>query len=107
MGKAGDTLIILTPAFAESEGDTWLPAQEAFVRMLNRRFPQLRIVILTFHFPATGPATYQWYGNEMIAFGGAMKGGWRSPWLWSRVSAAAEPAQTDKKPHWPVQLFLL
>lgn len=85
MNKTGDTLIILTPAFAEHEGDTWLPAQEALVRMLNRRFPQLRIVILTFHFPAQGPGTYEWYGNEVMAFGGAMKGGWRSPLLWSKV----------------------
>lgn len=85
MPEPGKTLIILTPAFAESEQDSWLPAQEALVRSLNACFPGLNINILTFHFPAEGPRTYTWYGNRVMALQGGMKGRGHTPMLWHKA----------------------
>ena len=92
MNKPQDTFIILTPAFAEYEGDSWLPAPEQMVLALNRIFPSLKIVILTFHFPVQTSANYEWYGNEVITFSGGMKGSklgsllrWKC--VWSQLNA--------------------
>jgi glycosyltransferase involved in cell wall biosynthesis len=85
MIKAGNTLVILTPAFASDEDDSYLPSQERFIRSLNKNFPSLKIIILTFHFPVVKDKTYQWHGNEVIAFNGAMKGGFNSLILWKQV----------------------
>ncbi|RYZ49080.1 MAG: hypothetical protein EOP49_17160, partial [Sphingobacteriales bacterium] len=89
MNKQTHTLVILTPAFAEAEGDSWLPAQESFVRTVNRLFPELKVVILSFHFPERRD-TYNWYGNEVIALGGGLKGKWNSLKLWRRAWKALQ-----------------
>lgn len=73
VNKGRDIFIILTPAFAAYEGDTWLPAQERFVIALNHNFPSLHVVILTFHFPIGKQKQYKWYGNDVITFSGGMK----------------------------------
>jgi len=78
-------LIILTPAFAEHESDSKLPAQEILVRTINRIFPDIQITILTFHFPVRRQAEYFWHGNKVISFSGAMKGKLHSLVLWRRV----------------------
>jgi glycosyltransferase involved in cell wall biosynthesis len=69
------TLVILSPGFPENEADTTcLPAQQVFVRALNKAFPQLDIIILAFNYPfARG--SYQWHGNTVIAFGNRDRGG--------------------------------
>lgn len=85
MLKPEKTFIILTPAFAADENDSYLPAQESFIRMLNELYPFLQIVILTFHFPVGRQREYNWFGNKVIAFGGAMKGKLHSLLLWNRV----------------------
>lgn len=85
MDKRRDTLIVLSPAFTDSESDSWLPGQEGFVRALNRMYPDLNIIILNFHFPVVASRQYSWYGNTVIAFNGAMKGQWHSIRLWTRV----------------------
>lgn len=84
MHDPSKALVILSPAFAEAEGDSWLPAQESFVRTVNALFPLLKIIIITFHFPAV-KEQYNWYGNEVIALGGGMKGRWNSLLLWRRA----------------------
>lgn len=84
MTKPG-TLVILSPAFAEQESDSWLPGQEGFVRMLNKIYPKLNIVILTFHFPLVSKPEYSWHGNKVIAFNGNMQGGWQSVKRWQQV----------------------
>ena len=64
------TLIILTPGFPSDEGDTsCLPAQQVFVRALNRTFPELTVVVLTLEYPHRA-AEYKWFGNKVISFGG-------------------------------------
>jgi glycosyltransferase involved in cell wall biosynthesis len=86
MTKPADTFVILSPAFAAREGDAWLPAQEGLVRAINRNFPLLKVVILSFHFPLQQERRYHWYGNEVITFNGGLKGGlssllrWKSAW---------------------------
>lgn len=85
MRDAGQTLIVLTPAFAASEGESWLPSQERLVVALNRNFPDVKIVVISFHFPERSAATYRWYGNEVIALRGAMKGGISSLLLWQKA----------------------
>jgi glycosyltransferase involved in cell wall biosynthesis len=79
------TLVILSPAFAAHEQDSWLPSQEVLIRALNRNFPLLNIVILSFHFPVAGQRKYNWYGNTVIAFNGGMKGKLHSILLWKKV----------------------
>lgn len=79
------TLVILSPAFAEQESDSWLPGQEGFIRMLNKIYPKLKIIILTFHFPLVSEKKYSWHGNEVIAFNGNMRGGWQSVKRWQQV----------------------
>ncbi len=68
------TLIILTPGFPSDEQDTsCLPAQQVFVRSLNRVFPDLRVVLVSFEYPHR-KETYQWFGNTVITLGGWRKG---------------------------------
>ena len=64
------TLIILTPGFPSDEQDTsCLPAQQVFVRALNRVFPELRVMILSLEYPHREDS-YSWFGNTVMALGG-------------------------------------
>ena len=68
------TLIILTPGFPSDEQDTsCLPAQQVFVRSLNRVFPDLRVVLVSLEYPHRRD-TYQWFGNTVMALGGWKEG---------------------------------
>jgi glycosyltransferase involved in cell wall biosynthesis len=105
MNKPQNTFIILSPAFAEYEGDSWLPAPEQLVLAMNRSFPSLRIVILTFHFPERAIPAYEWYENEVISFSGGMKGGKLGSLLrWKRVWTKLNELRTQ---HSIVGLFSL
>src|SRR5918993_551845 len=67
-------LIILTPGFPADENDTTcLPMQQELVLAVNRRFPDWTVKILTFQYPFKA-VVYQWYGNEVISFGGKNRG---------------------------------
>ena len=69
------TLVILTPGFPSDETDTvCLPAQQLFVSALNRNFPDLRVVVISFEYPHRRDR-YTWFGNTVIAIGG-WKDGW-------------------------------
>jgi glycosyltransferase involved in cell wall biosynthesis len=85
MNKKADTLLILSPAFAAYEGDEVLPAQENLVRAINKTHPLLNVIILAFHFPVVQQKEYNWYGNTIIPFSGAMKGKTNSIFLWAQV----------------------
>jgi hypothetical protein len=68
-------LVILTPGFPADETDTaCLPAQQVFVRALNRNYPGVRIILLAFTYPFRQDS-YEWHGNTVIAFNG-WKDGW-------------------------------
>lgn len=85
MNDLHKTLIILTPAFTEKETDVWLPSQANFVRALNKKYPELEVIILTFHYPFIRNKMYNWFGNKVISFNGEMKGGIHSIVLWIKV----------------------
>jgi len=74
MTNKSDALIILTPGFPENEADsTCIPPQQIFVKALKDNYPQLNIIVLTFHYPFFS-ARYQWNGVDVISFGGKAKG---------------------------------
>lgn len=85
--SANQTLIILTPAFAANESDResiWLPAKQSLIRCLNRNFPELEVIILSFQYPST-KHRYHWEGNQVIAFGGNNRTRGRQWWVWWQV----------------------
>jgi glycosyltransferase involved in cell wall biosynthesis len=62
------TLVILSPGFPENEADSsCLPAQQSFVKELNRQNPGLKIIILAFEYPFS-KMQYQWNGNRVVPF---------------------------------------
>ena len=66
--------MILTPGFPSDEEDTvCLPAQQVFVKALNRNYPGLRVVLLSFEYPHRRDE-YSWFGNTVIAIGGWKEG---------------------------------
>ncbi|MDB5221359.1 MAG: hypothetical protein JWN83_26 [Chitinophagaceae bacterium] len=86
MNSASNTLIILTPGFPANEADTTcLPPQQILVKALNKIYPHLDIIILTFEYPFF-KGTYKWNNNTIISFNGWKKGKvskllvWYSAW---------------------------
>ncbi|MFA6058788.1 MAG: glycosyltransferase [Taibaiella sp.] len=79
------TLVILSPAFATDETESVIPSQELLIKMFNRLYPSLKIIVLAFHFPVKREHEYEWFGNKVITGNGAMKGGLHSLLLWIRV----------------------
>ncbi len=85
MNEKNKTLIILSPGFPENEKDTTcLPAQQSFVRSLNKHFPRLKIIVLAFEYPFK-KSTYHWNANEVISFSGRNKGHFFRLRLWQMV----------------------
>jgi glycosyltransferase involved in cell wall biosynthesis len=85
MANKEKAFVILSPAFATDETESVIPAQELLVRMFNRLYPSLKIIVLAFHFPVKREHEYDWFGNKVITGNGAMKGGLHSLRLWLRV----------------------
>src|ERR1041384_834950 len=83
--SAGNTLIILTPGFAAHEADDSMPAQEAFIRAVNSEYPELKVIILSFHYPHDGPRDYYSQGNRVISFSGKMHDRLQTVRLWWHV----------------------
>jgi len=84
MNSTAKTLVFLSPAFAAYEGDNWLPSQANLVRTINKLYPSLKIVILSFHYPVT-VQPYEWYGNRIIPFGNNKTGKWQTVLRWRKV----------------------
>ena len=79
------TLIILSPGFPKDEADTTcLPSQQVFIKALNKNFPGLKIIILSFQYPFS-KVEYKWYGNAVIPFNGMKTGLKARIRLWLRV----------------------
>jgi glycosyltransferase involved in cell wall biosynthesis len=97
MTNKSDALIILTPGFPENEADsTCIPPQQIFVKALKDNYPQLNIIVLTFHYPFFS-ARYQWNGVDVISFGAKAKGR-----LYSKVTGIrvwAELKKINKEHH--------
>jgi len=85
MNKKKDALLLLSPSFALEGEESYFPSQERFILTLNRLYPSLNIVILSFHFPIIKDKSYLWHGNKVITFNGGLKGKWNSLKLWMSV----------------------
>jgi glycosyltransferase involved in cell wall biosynthesis len=73
MNEAG-SFVILCPGFAASEHDsTCLPMQQHLVRTINKLYPDLHIVILSFQYPYHQQA-YRWFNNIVFSFNGRNRG---------------------------------
>lgn len=69
------TLIIFSPGFAENEQDsTCIPALQQFVIELRKLRPDLRLKVLSLHYPFV-EKDYLWNGIECRSFGGRNRGG--------------------------------
>lgn len=79
------TLVVLTPGFPDGEGDTTcLPERQTLMRELQRSFPGVHFVVLSFHYPYKS-ATYSWYGMEVTSFNGRNRGRLERLRTWYRV----------------------
>lgn len=77
MSNKGKVFVILSPGFAASEGDSsCLPMQQAFVRALSKICADVRVIVLSFHYPFV-KRTYDWFGVSVTSFDGRNKGGIR------------------------------
>jgi len=85
MKKDQRSLVILTPGFPEDEQDTsCLPFLQSLIRTINKDFPCIKIIIVTFQYPYAS-AEYIWNGNTIFSFGGRNKGKLLRRFLWFRV----------------------
>jgi glycosyltransferase involved in cell wall biosynthesis len=88
MPVENNTLIILTPGFAETEADsTCLPMQQSFVKALKENYPALKIIVLSFQYPYF-TKTYTWFGITVMSFNGQNKGGLARLLLRRKINAA-------------------
>lgn len=85
MKQPDKTLVILTPGFPANESDsTCLPAQQIFVKALNKNFSSLKIIIISFQYPFVS-SSYQWNGNKVIALNGRNKSKFYRLMTWFRA----------------------
>lgn len=79
------TLIILSPGFAADEADTTcLPAQQVFIRAVQKNYPVLNIIVLAFQYPFVA-FEYKWNNIQVISFGGHNKTKLHRLMLWYKV----------------------
>lgn len=79
------TLVILSPAFPESETPSnWVLSQQLFVKTLKEQYPELNIILFSFFYPKhTG--IYDWHGIQVQCFDGTHKRGLRRLLLWKDI----------------------
>src|ERR1043166_2961291 len=87
MNNNEKTLVILTPGFPASETDiNCLPMQQTLIRSLNKSYPNLNIIILSFQYPYF-KKKYKWFVNTIISFSGRNKGGLSKLILRKKINA--------------------
>jgi glycosyltransferase involved in cell wall biosynthesis len=95
MSPKPQTLVILTPGFPESEGDsTCLPLQQTLVRTLKQNYPHINLQVLTFQYPFKAHG-YIWNGVQVQAFGGSNRGKLFRIYNWFKVWRALKKIQRD------------
>ena len=78
-------LVLLAPAFPANESETnWVPSQQVFVAAMKDRYPDIRLIILTFYYPDR-KAPYQWNGVEIIPFNGERYRKGKRPLFWNKI----------------------
>ena len=77
--------IILSPGFAANEEDsTVLPFSQSFVLSFKKMYPHLKLIVISFQYPHRS-RRYKWNGVDIIALGGADKGGMRRKIIWLKA----------------------
>lgn len=85
MSDSAKTLVIISPGFPKDETDsTCLPAQQIFVKSLNKVYPLLDIVILALQYPGS-KTEYRWNNNLVVPFNSKAYGRLLRPLLWNKV----------------------
>jgi glycosyltransferase involved in cell wall biosynthesis len=93
--QADQTLVILTPGFPGTEADsTCLPAQQMFIKALNKNFKDLKIIIVSVQFPFV-VSEYEWYGNKVIPLNGRNKRKIFKLLLWMRSWSALKKIKRE------------
>ncbi len=79
------TFVIISPGFPANEADTTcLPFAQSFVKSLNKNYPSLKIVVLSFQYPFF-KGIYEWHGNTVVSFYDKGKGKIKRIAFWRRV----------------------
>lgn len=95
MSSSKQVLVILTPGFPQDESDSaCLPAQQNFIKAINKNYPEIKIIILSFQYPFT-KSVYKWNGNLVYAFGGKNRNGIYRRLLWSNILKQLKKLQTQ------------
>lgn len=92
------TLLILTPAFPADESEkesVWLPAKQRLIKCVNRNFPEVEVIILSFQFPLS-KQPYYWHNNLAIPFGGGNKNKGRNWLVWLSVFRKLKEINREK-----------
>jgi len=77
--------VIISPGFPANEADTTcLPFAQSFIKSLNKNFPSLKIIVLSFQYPFF-KGMYQWNGNTIISFYDKGKGKIKRFLFWRKV----------------------
>src|SRR5438552_17329340 len=70
LAKLNKTIIILTPGFPSYESDTTcIPALQDYVETLHQTYPQLKIFVLSFQYPAK-EGWYKWNDVDVFSANG-------------------------------------
>ncbi|MFN3967661.1 glycosyltransferase [Flavobacterium sp.] len=74
-------IVFLTPGFAQRETDTTtIPAISIYIKALKINNPELKITIISFHYPFDSKP-YTWFGCDVISLNGKNKRV-KKPWLY-------------------------
>jgi len=82
MSTRRKTLVVLTPAFPADESETnWVTTQQLLVRTLQKEYPSLQVIVLSFYYPEK-TAAYAWHGVPVIPFEGRKNRKLRRIFFW-------------------------
>lgn len=89
--------IILIPGFPADEADsTCLPFQQQFIRTMQKTYPGLEILVLSFHYPFY-QNHYQWHGIRVHSFRGKNRGHVYRWYRNSQINKALEKIRKEKE----------
>jgi glycosyltransferase involved in cell wall biosynthesis len=85
MSSRSSALVLLAPAFPALESETnWVPSQQVFVAAMRERYPDVRLIVLTFYYP-NERKPYRWRGVDVIPFDGREHRRVRRWIFWRRI----------------------
>ena len=92
-----NTLVILSPGFPASDADSaFLPAQQTFVRALQKKYPTLKIIVISFHYPLH-EKTYTLNGVVVYSLNAKGKKGLKRLLLWKKIWSILKTLKKENK----------